>query len=58
MQYKQYASREGKKKKRTQETALLILTPSAICKSGIGLLLQLETTILSPEAEAVARYLS
>lgn len=38
--------------------ALLILTPSAISKSGTGLLLQLETTILSPAAEAVARYLS
>lgn len=50
----------GKKnnQKTTQRTALLILTPSAIWKSGIGLLLQLETTILSPEAEAVARYLS
>lgn len=38
--------------------ALPILTPSAISKSGTGLLLQLETTILSPAAEAVARYLS
>lgn len=48
----------GKTNKPNQGTALVILTPSAISKSGTGLLLQLETTILSPAAEAVARYLS
>lgn len=46
------------KKKPKQGMALFILTPSAISKSGTGLLLQLETTILSPAAEAVTRYLS
>lgn len=45
-------------KKTKQGMALFILTPSAISKSGTGLLLQLETTILSPAAEAVTRYLS
>lgn len=45
-------------KKAKQGMALSILTPSAISKSGTGLFLQLETTILSPAAEAVTRYLS
>lgn len=51
-------STQGGVGKIKQETALVILTPSAISKRGTGLLLQLETTILSPAAEAVARYLS
>lgn len=50
----------GKKNtnKKNQGKASVILTPSAISKSETGLLLQLETTILSPAADAVARYLS
>lgn len=59
IRYKQYTRWSLSKKiiikKRTQ---LVILTPSAISKSGAGLLLQLETTILSPTAEAVTRKLS
>lgn len=35
-----------------------ILTPSASSKSGTGLHLQLETTILSPLEDAVTRKLS
>lgn len=54
VRYMGYKVNRGK----NEGKALLILTPSAISKTGTGLLLQLETTILSPAAEAVARYLS
>lgn len=59
IRYKQYTRWSLSKKKIIKKrTQLVILTPSAISKSGAGLLLQLETTILSPTAEAVTRKLS
>lgn len=44
--------------KRGEANTVLTLTPSASSKSGTGLPLQLETTILSPPSDAVTRKLS
>lgn len=55
---KQCAEQTRCKYKTEKTKPQVILTPSASSKSGTGLPLQLETTILSPMVDAVTRKLS